>query len=501
MHLLITGGDGPLARAAAHSLKSDHAIRMIAPAFSRASFEGVETLEGDLTESAFVAEAVRDVDAVIHLGPLAARVDATGEVLGRLARGTYELFTAATGAGVKTFIVGSSLRIFDRLPASWKVSEEWKPRPTTAPDQLGAWIAELCVRECARTEAINAVCVRFGELVDDQEAASLPYDPRWIHVDDAVEGLRKVLDSITAAGPRRRGTWEENNPREEDNAPAGGVIPTVRSRSWREFLAPAHPVKSRKIRRVVIFGAGGPVAASAARELTGRYALRLTDLRSIESITTEGRPQFPGAPLPMAPRPPDEWQIVDVRDPVAVMAACEGMDAIVNCTVVREEAAPSFGVNTEGAYNVMRAAAAHGIRRVVQTGPAMVVSPRPRGYDWDYDVASESPARPGSAVYFLSKYLGFEISRVFAEEHGLEVPVLLFCQFVNPEITGGVSGFATSWQDSGRAIRAALEVPALPSPYEIINIVADLPHGRFSSTRAREVLGWEPEDRLENLWG
>jgi hypothetical protein len=39
-----------------------------------------------------------------------------------------------------------------------------------------------------------------------------------------------------------------------------------------------------------------------------------------------------------------------------------------------------------------------------------------------------------------------------------------------------------------------------PSPYEVINITADLPHGRVSPARAREVLGWEPRDTMQHLW-
>lgn len=522
MQLLITGSS-LLARAAAAALKENNTVRLAAAAFP-GPVSGVECLAGELTDPAFVTQALQDVDAVIHLDPLEPQTGAAGASIGNAARGTYQLVTAAIEAGAKGFITGSTLRLFDRLPAHWKVDEEWKPRPTPALDQLSPWIAELCVRECVRAESINAACVRFGEIVDDAVAASQPYDPRWVHVDDAVDGLRRVLDSITSAVPRRRSPWAIHVTAGGDRAkvrmgriqrlgykpvhdfhevwPAAGPESTTPEggRSWREALAPGHPIPSRPIKRVVVFGAGGPVGAAAARELAGRYRLRLTDIRSIEAITAEGKAQSEGAPLPAVPQSPDEWQVVDLRDPNAVLAACEGMDAIVNCTVVREDLAQAFRVNTEGAFNIMAAAAAHGIRRVVQTGPGMVLAPRPRGYDWDYEVSSESPPRPGRGLYFLTKYLGLEISRVFAEWYDLEVPVLLFCHFVNPDQRGRVSGFATSWQDSGRAIRAALHAASLPSPYEMINIVADLPHGRYSAARSRELLGWEPEDRLEGFW-
>jgi nucleoside-diphosphate-sugar epimerase len=106
---------------------------------------------------------------------------------------------------------------------------------------------------------------------------------------------------------------------------------------------------------------------------------------------------------------------------------------------------------------------------------------------------------PGRSLYAHSKYLGQEICRVFAEHYDLEVPTLLYTQFVNPDVTENLYPFAVSWQDSARALRRALEVGTLPSPFEVMNITADLPHGRHSARRAREVLGWEAQDRLEHL--
>jgi len=196
--------------------------------------------------------------------------------------------------------------------------------------------------------------------------------------------------------------------------------------------------------------------------------------------------------------------VVDVSDLGQVMRACEGMDAIINCTVVRPHPVNAFLVNTIGAYNVMRAAAAHGIRRVVHTGPFQVGSDRPSGYWWDFDVPDDAPARPGASLYLHSKALGQEIVRLFAEQYDLEVPTLVYCNFVNPEVardrSGGLHPMTVSWADAGRAMRRALEAPDFPSPFEIIHILADLPHGKYSTAKARRLLGWTPRDSLAHLW-
>jgi hypothetical protein len=49
-------------------------------------------------------------------------------------------------------------------------------------------------------------------------------------------------------------------------------------------------------------------------------------------------------------------------------------------------------------------------------------------------------------------------------------------------------------------MRRALETPALPSPFEIFHILANLPHGKYSSAKAQRLLGWQPRDNLAHLW-
>ncbi len=110
--------------------------------------------------------------------------------------------------------------------------------------------------------------------------------------------------------------------------------------------------------------------------------------------------------------------------------------------------------------------------------------------------------RPGRHLYGHSKYLGQEICRAFADDYDLEIPALLFSEFIAPE-TGlplPLHPFAVSWRDAARAIRRALEVPHLPEPFEVLHVNANLPHGRFTNGKAKRVLGWQPVDTLQHLW-
>ncbi|MGH2355911.1 MAG: NAD-dependent epimerase/dehydratase family protein [Chloroflexota bacterium] len=253
------------------------------------------------------------------------------------------------------------------------------------------------------------------------------------------------------------------------------------------------------MRTVVIFGAGGPLAAAAVHALAPCYRLRLTDIRPLAAIVAEARPQVPGAPLPTVPEPPHETMVVDVTDPAQVGRACEGMDAIINGTVVRSDPVQAFRVNCLGAYHVMQAAVKHAIRRLVHTGPQLVNAGGNGEYWFDFGVPEDTAPRPGTTLYFLTKYLGLEVVRSFAEQHALSVPVLLFGRLVHgvqamSAPAAGRHPFIVSWRDAGAAIKCAVEVANLPRACEVFHIVADLPQGKYPNTKAKRLLGWHPRE-------
>jgi nucleoside-diphosphate-sugar epimerase len=527
--IVLTGGRSLLGEALAQALRDRYQVAVVPP--------------GDLRDEAFARGVVEGAGTLIHLAPLSDDLPAGAparEVLDVATRGSYVLFNAALAAGVQRIVLGSTLALMEAYPPSWRVSEAWKPKPDVDdPRQLAAYLAEESAKQFARVDPVMVVCLRFGTIVDDRSIAGQRYDPRWLHVDDAVQAVRRALDFRPGertpgvpAGGARGGWWifhiagggRYTRTPLSDAAGEGGLgyapahdfasvpgaddpppAPSPEELAGDlSLLGPKRRVPSRPIRNVVIFGAGGPLAAATARVLAPSYRLRLTDLRPIAEIAAEGKPQSPGAPLPEVLGPPHEALQVDVTDLDQVMRACEGMDAVINCTVIRPHPVNAFLVNFVGAYNVMRAAVAHSIRRVVHTGPQLVSDNRPSGYWWDFDVPDDVPPRPAHALYGHTKYLGLQTVRLFAETYDLEVPVLHFSSFVNPETArprpGGVFPMTVSWDDAGHAMRRALEAPDLPRPFEIFHILADLPHGKYSNVKARRLLGWRPRDSLAHLW-
>jgi nucleoside-diphosphate-sugar epimerase len=236
--------------------------------------------------------------------------------------------------------------------------------------------------------------------------------------------------------------------------------------------------------------------------------VRVSDVKSIADIIAAGprQDQRPDVPMPIPLGAPHDERVVDITDAGQVMAACEGMDAIINCTVIRHDVVGSFRVNAIGAYNVMQAAVAHGIRRVVHTGPFQLGMEGPIGYTWDDWIVDDVPQRPGRGMntYLHTKYLGQEIARIFAEHYNLEVPSLFFCDFadfVNLRASSDhVHPFTTTWTDTARALRAAIETTAMPSPFEILHVNSDMPQGVFPNAKAKRILGWQPQDPTEAWW-
>jgi uronate dehydrogenase len=239
--------------------------------------------------------------------------------------------------------------------------------------------------------------------------------------------------------------------------------------------------------KVLIIGAGGPVAKGFIGALEPYHTLRLADIKQLESQ--------------------HETVILDIASETDVIQAALGMDAIANCSVIRNDAIKSFDVNTKGAYNVMRAALENGIRKVIHTSPQSLGGT----YSSDFDLNEGAPPRPGIGLYSITKYLGQEICRIFAEEHHIQVVCFLYMGVIYADglvygsahrykLGDDFSPYHVSYEDAGQAARLALEVENLPSYYEAFLIAADTPHGKYSIEKAKRLLGFRPRDDFHYVW-
>ena len=238
--------------------------------------------------------------------------------------------------------------------------------------------------------------------------------------------------------------------------------------------------------KVLIIGANGYLGPHVVKALEAHHVLRVTDIK------------------PPAPKSRHESLTLDITSLDQVRKASKGMDAIINLSVLRNDRKLAFDVNTRGCYNMMLAAVEHGIRRVINTGPHLVVSGLP--YDrFDFEISPDSPPQPGTQLYGLSKSLGQEICRVFTQHHDIYVQEYLFYAFREiTEIKPGTDAtpFSISWGDAGEVFRLGLDMDfaRLPSRNEVFFVFADMPHGKYTNEKAKRILGLRFKDDLSPLW-
>jgi hypothetical protein len=238
--------------------------------------------------------------------------------------------------------------------------------------------------------------------------------------------------------------------------------------------------------KVLILGANGYLGPHVIRALESQHELRITDIR------------------PPAEKSRHEFVHVDISSIEQVRRAARGMDAILNLSVLRSDRKLAFDVNTRGCYNMMVAAVEQNIRRVINTGPHLVVS-GPPSERYDFAIGPDQPPQPGTHLYGLSKSLGQEICRVFAEHHDVWVQEYLFFSLLDiRKLTPGADAtpFSISWGDAGAIFRLGLDIDLakLPSRCEIFFVFADMPHGKFINDKAERVLGFRAKDDLSVLW-
>jgi len=225
------------------------------------------------------------------------------------------------------------------------------------------------------------------------------------------------------------------------------------------------------MKKVLVLGACGNIGPYLTPGLEPYYELCLADIR----------PHPLGKPVSM----------VDVTSYESVAAAARHMDAIINLTVLRDDPVLSFAVNTTGMYHVMRAAAEHGIKKVIHTGPQSARY----WFDHDFDIV-DHPEMPGTGYYMTTKYLSMEIARTWARAYGIQTVCFLF-NGLGPKPTELLKGqdfppFTVVWEDLQHACRLALELEAVPDHFQYFDMHSHLGQGKYLLDKARRILGYEP---------
>jgi uronate dehydrogenase len=231
---------------------------------------------------------------------------------------------------------------------------------------------------------------------------------------------------------------------------------------------------------VLITGAAGAIG-SCLREGLAPLAdeLVLTDVRAV-------RP---------APRERERFVAAELADRDAVMAAADGVDAVVHLGAVPTEAPfdELVGPNLLGTFNVFEAARQRAVGRVV-----FASSNHATGfYPVEQRLGGEEPTRPDS-LYGVTKVYGEGLGRLYADKFGLEVICVRIGGF--RERPSQVRDLST-WLSYGDAVRLFAACLSAPAPgFRVVYGASANTRLFWDLTSARE-LGYEPRDDSERYAG
>ena len=198
MNILITSAGSQLARNVARAVAEDHTLRLT-------ELYPVDTVEGTFVQSELghdesTNELVRGMDTIIHIAEIPPDLLAEADQPNNYAidyqtRCTYNLLMAASEEGVKHVIYASTLRLFEQHGEDWTVTESWRPRPSVDGFVLSKHLGEFTCREFARERKLDVTCLRLGNLVTAEAAATAEYDSMWLEMNDAVAAFQGALES------------------------------------------------------------------------------------------------------------------------------------------------------------------------------------------------------------------------------------------------------------------------------------------------------------------
>ncbi|ETW14123.1 NAD-dependent epimerase/dehydratase [Roseivivax marinus] len=191
---------------------------------------------------------------------------------------------------------------------------------------------------------------------------------------------------------------------------------------------------------ILITGAAGNLGTELRRGLAPlARRLRLNDREEIADLKDN-----------------EEAVICDLSDEAAVIAMCEGVDAIVHFggAPVEKPWQEILDSSIRGSYHVYEGARKHGVRRVVYASSVHAIG----FHTLESNIDARSPQRPDT-LYGVSKCFVENLSSLYWDKFGIEsVMVRIFSSFPEPADRRHLWSWL-SFDDLNRLVTAALTAP------------------------------------------
>jgi uronate dehydrogenase len=246
----------------------------------------------------------------------------------------------------------------------------------------------------------------------------------------------------------------------------------MKTKPKRTAKSPSHATLG--LRTILITGAAGDVGTHLRRELAGKYALRLSDIRPIKKLA-EGETFVLG----------DAAKLSDMK------RATRGVDAIVHMGGFSVEGPWDviLRANIIGCYNLFEAARLNGVKRILFPTSNHATGFYRRDQKIDHRVYPKPDSR-----YGVSKVFGEQLGSLYADKYGMEV----FCMRignVNPlPVDKRRLSIWVSPRDLAQLVTIGVEHPDIR--FEIVYGVSGNQRSWYDNSNA-ERLGYRPQDNSE----
>jgi len=228
------------------------------------------------------------------------------------------------------------------------------------------------------------------------------------------------------------------------------------------------------LKKILITGAAGDVGSHLRRELAGRYALRLSDIRPIKGLA--------GA---------EEFMAGDCASLRDMLRATRDVEAVVHLGGFSVEGPWEviLRANIVGTYNVFEAARRNGVRRLVFATSNHAVG----FYDRDDTIDTRVYPKPDSR-YGVSKVFGEALGSLYADKYGMEVVCVRIGNLAPQPVDKRRLSIWISPRDLAQLVGIAIDRPGIR--FEIVYGISGNRRRWYDNSNA-ERLGYRPQDDSE----
>lgn len=191
--------------------------------------------------------------------------------------------------------------------------------------------------------------------------------------------------------------------------------------------------------------------------------------------------------------PNEESVVFDLADEAAVMAACEGVSAIVHFGGIAVERPweEILNSNIRGSYHIYEAARKHRVKRVVYASSVHAIG----FHRLEDHIDANAPHRP-DGLYGLSKCFVEDLGRLYWDKFGIETVALrIFSSFPEPADRRHLWSWL-SFDDCNRLTAAALTAPRVG--FTVSFGISDN-REKTVDNRLAGHLGYIPQDNTERF--